>query len=42
MTFENTDKSWQNTKHYNFLKRQVLALSEYVLATVTLLLHFGT
>ena len=42
MTFEDTDKSWQNTKHYNFLKRQALALSEYVLARATLLLHFGT
>ena len=35
MTFEDTDKSWQNTK------RQALALSEYVLARVTLL-HFDT
>ena len=42
MTFEDTDKSWQNTEHYNFLKRQALALSEYVLARATLLPHFGT
>ena len=41
MTFEDTDKSWYYTTHCNFLTRQALALSEYALARVTLLLHFG-
>ena len=42
VTFEYSNKPQYNIQYCNFLKRQALAISKYVLARATLLLHFDT